>query len=89
MAKLHLHVKRVYFDEIRAKTKDEEFRLTSKWLKRLEGKTFESVLIACGYPRRDDTEKWEERPWKGFTVKTISHEHFGPDPVEVCAIVVN
>ena len=89
MAALHLNVKGVYFDEIVAGTKEFEYRLTSKWLRRLEGRTFDRVLIKRGYPRRDDWSRIVVRPWRGFECQTIVHPHFGSEPADVLAIRVN
>ena len=89
MAKLYLNLKGIYFDQIKEGTKTHEYRVAAKWRKRLEGKTFEQVVLMRGYPKRGDTERIIERPWRGFTVEEITHPHFGADPVEVCAIVVN
>lgn len=86
---LHLNVKGVYFHEIKAGTKSFEYRLRSKWAKRIEGKAFGRVLIKLGYPARDDAQRIVERPWRGYEIQTITHPHFGPDPVEVIAIRVN
>lgn len=86
---LHLNVKGVYFHEIKVGAKLFEYRLRSKWAKRIEGRTFERVLIKLGYPARDDAQRIVERPWRGYQIQTITHPHFGPDPVEVIAIRVN
>jgi len=89
MADLHLNLKGEYFDQIKAGTKLFEFRLVSKWAKRLEGKSFDRIFIKRGYPKTGDTERIIERPWRGFELQTRMHPHFGPDPVEVFAIRVN
>jgi len=89
MAYLHLNLKGDYFDQIKAGTKDREYRLAAKWMKRLEGKTFDGMMLKRGYPARGDAERIIERPWRGFQLETITHPHFGAEPVEVCAIVVN
>lgn len=89
MADLHLNLKGEYFDQIKAGTKQFEFRLAAKWLKRLEGKTFDRVFFKRGYPKSTDHEKIEVRPWRGFEIQTITHSHFGDDPVDVCAIRAN
>ncbi len=86
---LTLPVKAIYFDQIADGTKTEEYRLcTPYWRKRLEGRTFDAVTITKGYPARDDTARRLTFPWRGYTVKTITHEFFGPEPVEVFAIKV-
>lgn len=89
MADLHLNLKGEYFDQIKAGTKLFEFREKSTWANRLEGKQFDSILIKRGYPRTGDVERNIRRPWRGFEVQTITHPHFGVDPVEVYAIRVN
>jgi hypothetical protein len=89
MADLHLNLKGEYFDQIKAGTKLFEYRLASKWGKRLQGKVFDRVFIKRGYPKAGDAERIVERPWRGFTRETITHPHFGEAPVEVLAIRVN
>lgn len=86
---LILPVKRIYFEQIAAGEKSEEFRLANAfWAKRLEGKKFSSVIVTLGYPKKTDTARRLEFPWRGLTKKTITHAHFGPMPVEVYAIKV-
>jgi ASC-1-like (ASCH) protein len=89
MADLHLNLKGEYFDQIKAGTKLFEFRSFDKWSKRLEGKTFDRIFIKRGYPKRTDASKIIERPWRGYEQQTITHSHFGSEPVEVFAIRVN
>lgn len=90
MKALILPVKRIYFEQIASGEKPEEFRLANAyWTKRLEGKQYSRVIVTLGYPKRTDTARRIEFPWRGFTKQTITHEHFGPDPVEVYAIRVN
>jgi len=87
---LHIHVEKKYFDEIKSGKKVEEYREYKKhWFNRLHNKCFDKILIKCGYPKAGDTEKIIERPWRGYTVKQIQHEKFGPQPVHVFAIRVN
>lgn len=89
MADLHLNLKGEYFDQIKAGTKLFEYRLAAKWLKRLEGKTFDRVFFKRGYPKSGDQELIIERPWLGYELQTITHQHFGVEPVDVCAIRAN
>ncbi|OHV73332.1 RNA-binding protein [Ensifer sp. LCM 4579] len=83
-----------YFDAIRDGTKTEEFRLVSDyWTKRLHDRTgaprvFSEIALTKGYPPAGDTSRRLVLPWRGFTRRTITHPHFGPDPVEVYAIEV-
>lgn len=87
---LTLQLKAEYFDAIKDGTKIEEYRLvTDFWRRRLEGKTFDKIVLTKGYPSILAFDRRITRPWRGLTVKTITHKHFGPDPVEVYAIRVN
>lgn len=86
---LVLPLKAEYFHAIKAGTKQEEFRLrTPFWRRRLEGKTFSRVVLTLGYPSARDASRRLVLPWRGLRVTTITHPHFGPDPVEVYAIKV-
>lgn len=84
---LTLHLKREYFDQIVAGEKTEEYRLiTPYWIKRLDGRQYERVVLLKGYPSAHDLSKRVVRHWRGYTRKIITHPHFGPGPVEVFAI---
>lgn len=86
---LVLPLKAEYFDQIKAGTKPLEYRLCNGyWCKRLMGRTFSRIVLTKGYPAAGDTERRMERPWRGFEIQTIQHEHFGPEPVVVFAIDV-
>lgn len=89
MADLHLNLKGEYFHQIRSGVKLFEYRLAEKWLKRLEGKTFDRIFIKWGYPKVGDQERIVVRPWRGFVREIITHPHFGNLPVDVLAIRVN
>lgn len=52
------------------------------------GRTYDQITVTKGYPARNDAERRLTFPWCGFTVKTITHEHFGPEPIEVFSIKV-
>lgn len=87
---LTLPLNGVYFDQIKDGSKVEEFRLvTPFWSKRLVGRDYDRIVLTRGYPSRDDLCRRLERPWRGFTRKTITHPHFGSAPVEVFAIHVS
>lgn len=89
MTDLVLPLKAEYFYAIKDGTKPEEFRLcTPYWRKRLEGRAFDCIVLTLGYPSRLEHSRRLIRPWRGYRVITINHEHFGPDPVEVFAINV-
>lgn len=86
---LTLALKGEYFDQIKAGCKPEEFRLANDyWRKRLDGRTYDRIELTRGYPKRSDSERRLVLPWRGFRLTTITHPHFGDDPVEVFAINV-
>lgn len=90
MADLTLPLKAEYFDAIEDGSKLEEYRLTTPfWRKRIEGKNFDRVILTRGYPKAEDTARRIARPWVGYRVATITHPHFGGEPVEVFAINVS
>lgn len=86
---LTLALKGIYFDEIKSGVKTEEYRLiTPYWAKRLEGRVYDHIMLTRGYPPREDMSRRLIRPWDGFHRRTITHPHFGTDPVTVYAIKV-
>lgn len=86
---LTLNLKREYFEQIKSGIKTEEYRLcTPYWSKRLEGKTFDKIIIKLGYPKNSEVEKIMEFEWKGYKKRKITHKHFGSTPVKVYAIKV-
>lgn len=90
MADLTLPLKAEYFDAIDDGTKLEEYRLTTPfWRKRIEGKTFDRIILTRGYPKASDSARRLVRPWLGYRVTMITHPHFGPAPAEVFAINVS
>lgn len=89
MKTLHLNLKAEYFDAIVAGTKPYEYRRrTPFWARIIEGKEFDQVLVKSGYPPAGDANRHSARQWRGYELQTITHPHFGPDPVEVYAIRV-
>lgn len=89
MSTLYLPIKGEYFDQIKAGTKLEEFRLANDyWRKRLVGRTYDRIELTRGYPKRDDTGRRLVLPYRGYRLTTITHPHFGIEPVEVFAINV-
>ena len=71
-------------------SKEHEYRLaTDYWRKRLERRQYDGIVIKCGYPKRNDTERNIERPWLGCFETTLTHPEFGDKPVRVFAIRVN
>lgn len=91
MSDLILPLKREYFEAIRDGSKTEEYRLRNAyWFKRIASPfiPIENIVLTLGYPARDNHARRLVLPWRGYTIKTITHPHFGPDPVEVYAIKV-
>lgn len=90
MRTLTIPVKGIYFDQIKAGTKPFEYRLrTPYWSKRLVGRAYDRVVLTRGYPKATDAERRLELPWRGFKEQTITHPHFGTEPVQVFAICVD
>jgi hypothetical protein len=90
MRNLVLHVKDEYFGEMLTGIKNREFRLRNDyWKKRLEGQSYDGLVICNGYPRRDDHNKKLVLPYLGYELTTITHQHFGDEPVDVYAIIVS
>ena len=90
MRRLTLALKGEYFDEIKAGTKTEEYRLMGYfWALRLENRRYDQIILTRGYPKRTDAARRLVLPWRGYTIKTITHPHFGSAPVLVYAIDVS
>ena len=88
---LHLHVRSEYFEQIKAGTKTEEYRLhNAYWVKRLvelpagKPREFGAVWIYNAY--KPGLENRLRFPWRGWRLRGITHPHFGPDEVTVFAI---
>lgn len=78
-----------YFDQIKAGTKTEEYRLVTRyWIRRLEGRNYKRLILTRGYPKRTDKDRRLVLPWLGVRETVITHPHFGADPVAVYAINV-
>ncbi|MDH1341863.1 ASCH domain-containing protein [Ectopseudomonas oleovorans] len=89
MSTLHLPLKGEYFDQIKAGTKPDEFRLANDyWRKRLVGRTYDRIELTRGYPKRYDADRRLVLPYRGYRLTTITHPHFGDQAVEVFAINV-
>jgi len=91
MSELRLAVKREYFEQIKSGKKTEEYRLANEyWSRRLltRDAPYDRVIITLGYPSKNQTDRILTFPYAGFWLKTITHKHFGVEPVEVFAIVL-
>lgn len=87
MNDLHLHVKTEYFDAIKRGEKTEEYRLYNDyWGARLllRDIAYENIVIHNAYKSGDKNRLTFQ--WRGCEFKTITHPHFGPEPVTVFAI---
>lgn len=90
MADLQLAVNGEYFDAMKRGEKTEEYRrVNAYWGNRIFGRDYDRLIITRGYPKRDDAERRIVVPYDGYEIKTITHKHFGDDPVKVFAIKVN
>lgn len=82
----------IYFDQIAGGVKREEYRLANDyWSKRLIGRDYERVVLTRGYPKGGGVEGRTRLtlPWRGYQRKTITHEFFGGEPVDVYAIILS
>ncbi|EAT3775105.1 ASCH domain-containing protein [Salmonella enterica] len=90
MADLQLAVNGEYFDAMKRGEKTEEYRLVNAyWGRRLFGRDYDRLIITRGYPRKDDDSRRLVMQYDGYEIKTITHKHFGPEPVKVYAIKIN
>lgn len=89
MSNLQLAVCGEYFDAMKRGDKTEEYRLvTPFWSTRIIDRDYDRLIITKGYPRKDDDDRRIDVPYAGYEIKTITHPHFGTDPVQVFAIKV-
>lgn len=87
---LHLPLKAEYFLAIQAGEKLEEYReVNPYWSKRLIGRDYKSMVLTWGYPKGDDSARRIVLPYFGYVIKTLTHPHFGPKPLQVFAIDVS
>ena len=86
MNALHLHVNFEYFDAIKRGEKKQEYRLASKWKRKLDAGLYSEIRIYRGYQKAVEGDTLLIFPWRGFSIETITHKHFNNEPVEVCAI---
>nr|WP_234276195.1 ASCH domain-containing protein [Klebsiella aerogenes] len=90
MANLQLAVNGEYFDAMKRGEKTEEYRLVnSYWCRRILVRKYDRLIITRGYPKKDDASRRIDIPYCGYEIKTITHKHFGEQPVKVFAIKVN
>lgn len=83
---LRLPVKTEYFNQIKAGTKTEEYRIIKEyWGKRIV-KEYDEVWITLGYPSSSEQDKIIKFKFTGYEVKNITHKEFRNKEVEVYAI---
>ncbi|MCA6971193.1 ASCH domain-containing protein [Pectobacterium carotovorum] len=86
---LQLAVISEYFDQMKAGEKPFEYRLQNAyWQRRLVGRDYDTLIITKGYPARTDMSRRLVMPYSGYELQTITHPHFGANPVQVFAIRV-
>lgn len=86
---LHLHVKKKYFDQIKAGKKNEEYRReTPYWRKRLVFAAEPNlIMVYCGYPKKGDSSRILLFRYAGYYhAHGFLHEEFGAKPVNVFVI---
>lgn len=84
MAKLFMTIKREYFDEIKAGTKTEEYRLVKPhWINKLVGKEYTHIIFQNRYST--DAPRIEVE-YLGYEIKNITHEFFGDEEISVFAL---
>ena len=86
---LHIPMNGEYWCEIKSGEKPLEYRLCDDRWKKAMAKEYDYVFFKYGYPKRDDWNKIIVEPYRGYEVQTITHPHFGSEPVEVFAIYTN
>jgi len=82
-------LKRKWFEEIKAGTKTEEYRektqrRAAQLAKLVPGDVIEFSL---GYPKKDDKERRIQKRFLSVESRTIEHEEFGGESLEVFAIL--
>jgi len=85
---LHLHVRRIYFNQIKEGSKKLEYRRRNKFWSKILYQFYDEVWIYDGYPPAGEKDRILKFNYKGYAEHTIQHEHFGPEPVEVFAIIL-
>jgi len=87
---LTLHLKGKWWEQIRDGEKHNELRRcdvpqNKRSLENSDGtlREYDEVHLWIGYPPKAETHKLLIRGFGGVTKTVITHEHFGPDPVEV------
>lgn len=81
---LTLHLKRKWWEQICDGLKDNELRRCSpRNVKLLEGKQYDEVHLWLGYPKKTEADKRLIRKCGAIVRRTVTHQEFGDEPVEV------
>lgn len=81
MKPLFLILKKKYFDQIKSGQKTEELRAqTDYWAKRLVEREYSHIIFQLGYSKNAERMSVE---YLGLEKRVITHEFFGPDPINV------
>jgi hypothetical protein len=87
MSNLILHLRKEYFDQVKSGEKMREYREVSEyWTKRLGLGDIDKIIVYCGYPKKDDEDRILVFPWNGYTLTSVLHKEFGPEPIFAYAI---
>jgi hypothetical protein len=71
---LHLVLKGVYFDQIKAGVKTVEYReIKPYWDNRLVGREYDQIKLRRGYQKNAETLLFR---WLGYSEQAITHEEF-------------
>lgn len=84
---LTLRLKTGWWNQIRDGSKLHELRLaTPRYRRQLLGREYDEIHLWLGYPPRDDHSKLMKFAWRGASLVTMQHPHFGASPVELISI---
>ena len=72
---LHVHVKYVYFNQVKNKEKDEEYREIKPYWNEKLNKDYDEIHYHAGYNHDKDSTLIFR--WNGYKKKRITHELFG------------
>lgn len=84
MKKLHIIIKRKYFDEILSGKKTKEYRIVKPyWVNKIVGKNYSHIIFQAGYSA---TAPRMEAEYLGYKIENLRHEFFGNESVVVFAL---
>ena len=84
---LTLHLKRIWFDQIKSGEKKVEYRLyTSYWIKRLVKRKYDKIILLLGYPKKGTPGTRIERDYCGYEIEIIRHPEWNYEP-QKCFVI--